>query len=161
MIWLTRYIGMRLLICMSLVITVVVLTAGCSQMQANTSSDALSSKQIPTQTDSSSPDDVIEQYPAPPEDIAVSAQINDKDITDKTVSVFFSGGRGQKMVKSSWVIITRSDGTTERVSLPPRVQSEVILQGSDGEDLIRVYANYLDGNTYLIGEKQVRMRQRV
>jgi len=101
------------------------------------------------------------QYPAPPADNAVSAQINDKDLTDKSISVFFSGGKGQKMVRDSWIIISRSDGVTERIALTPKAQSEVVLTGSEGEDLIRVYAEYYDGNIYQIAEKTVKMRQRV
>ena len=130
-------------------------------MQANTTLHAGSITQVPTKAGSSSFGDALETFPSPPEDIAVSAQINEKDQTDKTISVFFSGGKGQKMVKSSWVIIRRSDGNNERVSLTPRKQSEVTLQGTSGEDLIRVYAEYFDGNTYQIAENQVGMRQRV
>lgn len=44
------------------------------------------------------------------------------------------------MVKGSWVVLQRADGSIERVELPPKVRSEVLLQGSSGEDLIRVYA---------------------
>jgi hypothetical protein len=138
-----------------------VLSSGCSQMQVNTSLHGGNSTQVSTEAGSLSSGDATEQSPAPPEDIAVSAQINDKDITDRTISVFFSGGRGQKMVKSSWIIFRRGDGKTEQIPLPPRVQSEVTLQGSDGEDLIRIYAEYFDGKTYQIAEKRVRMRQRV
>ena len=150
---------MRLYIILILCVAASVLFAGCSQIQENTSSGTPPSTQV-SSSGASSPSDSMEQYPAPPADIVVSAQINDKDLMDKTVSVFFSGGKGQKMVKSSWVIIRRSDGKTERVSLRPQVQSEVVLQGSAGEDLIRVYAEYYDGKTYQIAEKQVRMRQR-
>jgi hypothetical protein len=80
---------------------------------------------------------------------------------DKTIHVFFSGGKGQKMVRDCWVIMQRSDGSIERVSLPPRAQSEIVLQGTDGSDLVRVYAEYYDGNVYQIAEKTLRLRQRV
>ena len=146
---------------MTILISGAVLLAGCTQQQPVSSS-------VPVSGSPGSPTpgpvvavDSIDQYPAPPADNAVSAQINEKDQTDKTISVFFSGGKGQKMVKDSWIIIKRSDGKIERVPLTPKAQSEVVLQGTEGEDLIRVYAEYFDGNTYQIAEKSVRMRQRI
>ena len=103
----------------------------------------------------------MDEYPAPPVDNAVSAQINDKDQLDKKIHVFFSGGKGQKMVKSSWIVMKRSDGKIERFSLKPEVQSEVILDGTDGSDLVRVYAEYFDGNIYQIAERTLKLRQRI
>lgn len=152
---------MRSFLCLlSLVIVFMILTTGCIQQQPASSPSGIPLNQAvkPTQIGSSG---TMEQYPAPPVDNAVSAQINDKDQLDKTIHVFFSGGKGQKMVKSSWILMKRSDGAIERFELPPKVQSEVVLQGTDGEDLVRVYAEYFDGNTYQIAERSVRMRQRL
>jgi hypothetical protein len=137
------------------------MSAGCTQSQPGTSASMEQSQAaVPTGV-GIAPPSAIESYAPPPVDIAVSAQINEKDQLDKSISVFFSGGRGQKMVRSSWVVIQRDDGSIERVDLTPEVQHEVILKGSDGEDLVRVYAEYFDGNVYQIAEKNVRMRLRV
>ncbi|MDD1728464.1 MAG: hypothetical protein LUQ50_05275 [Methanospirillum sp.] len=161
--WIHAIVCMRSFICLlSLLIVVMIFSAGCTHPQlgpASSSGDlGKAGIQSPdTHTGSSAQD----QYPAPPEDNAVSAQINEKDQLDKTIPVFFSGGKGQKMVKSSWIVLTRSDGSSERFELPPKAQSEVILQGTDGEDLVRVYAEYYDGNQYQIAEKSVRLRQRL
>ena len=103
----------------------------------------------------------MESFPAPPEEIAVAAQVNDKEQYDKSIHVFFSGGKGQKMVKSSWIKIQRSDGTVERFDLPAKISSEIVITGTDGEDLVRVYAEYYDGKTYQIAEKSLRLRQRL
>lgn len=144
------------------------LIAGCTQPQQPQTQSVPQAIATPLGTESpavvpgeSTSTPGIDQYPAPPVDNAVSAQINDKDQVDKTIHVFFSGGKGQKMVRDSWVIMQRSDGSIERVSLPPRAQSEIVLQGTDGSDLVRVYAEYYDGNVYQIAEKTLRLRQRV
>ena len=151
---------MRIWVCLlGMLLVVLILASGCTQ-QPSSSSSGTSSDQGVNQLHTT-PSASIDSYPAPPEDNDVSAQINEKDQLDKTIHVFFSGGKGQKMVKSSWIVIKRSDGSIERVELPPKMQSEVVLQGTDGEDLVRVYAEYFDGNTYQIGEKSVRLRQRL
>ena len=134
---------------------------GCTRQAPDVPSSDESGSEKPVTSASAMPVASIDQYPAPPADNAVSAQINDKDLTDKSISVFFSGGKGQKMVRDSWIIISRSDGVTERIPLTPKAQTEVVLTGSEGEDLIRVYAEYYDGNIYQIAEKTVKMRQRV
>lgn len=100
-------------------------------------------------------------YSPPPDKLAVFAQINDKEQYDKTVTVIFSGGKGQKQVKEVWVDIYRADGENQRFEMRPEILNEIVLQGSSGEDRVRVFARYFDGNTYLIGERDVRVRQRV
>lgn len=155
-------LSMRLITALLIIMVVGSLfVCGCTRQTSDgTSSDAAGSAK-PVTSSSAMPVESMGQYPAPPADNAVSAQINDKDLTDKSISVFFSGGKGQKMVRDSWIIISRSDGVTERIPLTPKAQSEVVLTGSEGEDLIRVYAEYYDGNIYQIAEKTVKMRQRV
>jgi len=101
------------------------------------------------------------EYPSPPDKLAVFAQINDKEQYEKTVTVIFSGGKGQKQVKDVWVDMYRADGKNERFEMRPEILNEIVLQGSSGEDKVRVFARYFDGNTYLIGERDVRVRQRV
>ncbi|PWR73198.1 hypothetical protein [Methanospirillum lacunae] len=148
---------MRLIIPL-LCLVFILLVAGCAQHQVVVSPNTGAQKESasPTQISNS-----LETYPAPPQDNAVSAQINDKDQADKTIQVFFSGGKGQKMVRSSWIMIKRSDGSVERFELPPKAQSEVVLKGTDGEDQVRVYAEYYDGQIYQIADKSLRMRQRL
>jgi len=148
---------MRSLIPLICLMLIILCTSGCTQNQSTV---------VPSDTSvqggsAESLGKVLDSYPPPPEDNAVTAQINEKDQIDKTIPVFFSGGKGQKMVKSSWIMIQRSNGSVERFELSPKVQSEVVLQGTDGEDLVRVYAEYYDGKIYQIAEKSVRMRQRL
>lgn len=100
-------------------------------------------------------------FPSPPDKLAVFAQINDKEQYEKTVTVIFSGGKGQKQVKDVWVDMYRADGQNNRFEMKPEIMSEIVIQGSSGEDRVRVFARYFDGNTYLIGERDVRVRQRV
>nr|WP_319538064.1 hypothetical protein [uncultured Methanospirillum sp.] len=147
---------MRLLIPL-LCLVLILFTAGCAQYQTGTAPAS------PAQKDSGvvGSQQALESYPAPPEDNAVTAQINEKDQADKTIQVFFSGGKGQKMVRSSWIKIQRGDGSVERFELPPKAQSEVVLKGTDGEDQVRVYAEYYDGQIYQIADKSLRMRQRL
>ncbi len=154
---------MRSIICLlSLFIVVMIFSAGCTQPQSGPAASSGDQGKVGVQSPGTpAGSQAQEQYPAPPEDNAVSAQINEKDQLDKTIPVFFSGGKGQKMVKNSWIVLTRSDGSSERFELPPKAQSEVILQGTDGEDMVRVYAEYYDGSKYQIAEKSVRMRQRL
>jgi hypothetical protein len=148
---------MRLVIPL-LCLVFILLVAGCAQHQVAVSPNTEAQKESASPTPNSNS---LETYPAPPQDNAVSAQINDKDQADKTIQVFFSGGKGQKMVRSSWIKIKRSDGSVERFELPPKTQSEVVLKGTDGEDQVRVYAEYFDGQIYQIADKSLRMRQRL
>ena len=147
---------MRLLIPL-LCLAFILFTAGCAQHQTGTAPASPAQKE----TDVVGSGQALESYPAPPEDNAVSAQINEKDQVDKTIQVFFSGGKGQKMVRSLWIKIQRSDGSVERFELPPKAQSEIVLKGTDGEDHVRVYAEYYDGQIYQIADKSLRLRQRL
>jgi len=147
---------MRSLILILVCLIFVILATGCTQNL----SPALSGGQG-IQKGSADTGNKLESFPAPPDDITVSAQVNDKEQYDKSIHVFFSGGKGQKMVKNSWVMIQRSDGTVERFDLPAKVGSEIIITGTDGEDLVRAYAEYYDGKTYQIAEKTLRLRQRL
>ena len=143
-----------------IIVVAAVFLAGCTHQQPS-SSTVTGVNQAGSSPTQESGTNGLEQYPAPPADNAVSAQINDKDQLDKKIHVFFSGGKGQKMVKSSWIVMQRSDGKTERFSLTPEAQSEVVLDGTDGPDLVRVYAEYFDGHTYQIAEKTLKLRQRI
>jgi hypothetical protein len=153
---------MRKSICAIVIILfIAVLLSGCTQQKESSSGTGASQAESSVTSASGSEAGSMEEYPAPPVDNAVSAQINDKDQLDKKIHVFFSGGKGQKMVKSSWIVMKRSDGKIERFSLKPEVQSEVILDGTDGPDLVRVYAEYFDGNIYQIAERTLKLRQRI
>lgn len=142
----------------SLVLFVLLVTAGC--LGGDLSS---AGPEHPAPGETSLPETVtgFPDYPPPPAEIAVSAQINDKDQIEKTITVFFSGGNGEKMVKRAWVLFKPDSGVFSRVPLETRKQSEVVLTGTAGEDQVRVYAEYFDGKTYLIGERDLRLRQRL
>lgn len=162
---------MRVILCLiSLVLICAILIAGCTQSQ-NAPQVQITKTQKPTQIQSTQSAEMVpgtsgsgsgsEEYSSPPEEIAVSAQINEKDDIDKTITVLFRGGKGQNLVKSSWILFQRAGSQVERFELTPKVRSEVILQGSNGEDSIKVYASYYNGNTYKIAEKKVGNYQHI
>ncbi|HWQ67539.1 MAG TPA: hypothetical protein VN372_11820 [Methanospirillum sp.] len=156
---------MRVYVSLALLIFCLVLLSGCTGNQGS----APGSAQVQQPTAFSSPESSsastklqdLPSYPAPSVETEVSAQINEKDQTDKTITVLFSGGKGQKMVRDTWIMIKKSDGTISRIALRPEVLSEAVIQGTAGEDLVRVYAEYYDGKTYQIAERSVKMRQRI
>lgn len=93
---------MRVFICLiSLLITGGVLTAGCIQQHQESPVQKVQPAQTgvsaPVSGPVSAPDSPLSgEYPAPPEEISVTAQINDKDITDRSITVIFPEGKGRR-----------------------------------------------------------------
>lgn len=142
----------------------IVMCAGCTQVSEEnkeTSTEQKGVSPLPPSDDTSVQIKTTSAAGAPPDDLAVSAQINEKDQIGKSITVIFSGGRGQHLVKRVWVEFNRADGIQELHNMNPKVMDELVLQGSDGEDRVQVFAEYFDGNTYLIGDKSLRLRTRM
>jgi hypothetical protein len=85
----------------------------------------------------------------------------DKDSLNAEVSVQFTGGPGQGLVKDNRVILTRSDGTVTEGKLDfSQRLSEVSLQGSRGTDRLQVIVTMYSGATYTIVDKLMPYRVR-
>jgi hypothetical protein len=85
----------------------------------------------------------------------------DKDSLNAEVSVQFTGGPGQGLVKDNRVILTRSDGTVTEGKLDfDQRLSEVTLQGTRGTDRLQVIITMYSGVTYTIVDKLMPYRVR-
>ena len=86
---------------------------------------------------------------------------SDKDSLNAEVSVQFTGGPGQGLVKENRVVLTRSDGTVTEGKLDfSQRLSEVTLQGSRGTDRLQVIITMYSGATYTIVDKLMPYRVR-
>lgn len=86
---------------------------------------------------------------------------SDKDSLNAEVSVQFTGGPGQGLVKDNRVVLTRSDGTVTEGKLDfSQRLSEVTLQGSRGTDRLQVIITMYSGATYTIVDKLMPYRVR-
>ena len=86
---------------------------------------------------------------------------SDKDSLNAEVSVQFTGGPGQGLVKDNRVVLTRSDGTVTESKLDfSQRLSEVTLQGSRGTDRLQVIITMYSGATYTIVDKLMPYRVR-
>ncbi|MCX6694351.1 MAG: hypothetical protein NT074_07390 [Methanomicrobiales archaeon] len=83
----------------------------------------------------------------------VIVQVNQKNTSDATISVIFSGGAGQNSVKRCEVRVTKSDGTTETADLKPEKQEVVTIKGTRGDDRVEVYVTMNTGMTYKIADQ--------
>jgi hypothetical protein len=85
----------------------------------------------------------------------------DKDSLNAEVSVQFTGGPGQGLVKENRVILTRSDGTVTEGKLDfDQRLSEVTLQGTRGTDRLQVIITMYSNTTYTIVDKLMPYRVR-
>lgn len=88
----------------------------------------------------------------------VQVQVN-KNNSNGAITFLFSGGPGQKVVRSVDVKVTREDGTVLSETLKPVSLDEVILQGTrGGTDRVEVSVTYLSGNVYTIIDRQIGIR---
>lgn len=92
-----------------------------------------------------------------PADYAIDIGI-DKDRVYSTITVTFTGGRGQVLVKDILVRVTTSDGVVEQKSFPITNQvaigSSVDMKGSKGSDRVEVFAT-LGGITYKVKDENM------
>lgn len=85
----------------------------------------------------------------------------EKNPINAEVTVQFTGGPGQGLVRDNQVILTRSDGTVTQGSLDFNQRlSEVSLQGSRGTDRLQVIVTLRSGMTYTIVDKLMPYRIR-
>ncbi|MCQ8894561.1 MAG: hypothetical protein NQU46_08045 [Methanolinea sp.] len=88
----------------------------------------------------------------------VQVQVH-KDPSNGEISFLFSGGPGQKVLRSIEVEVIRQDGTSLKGTLRPIILEEVILQGTrGGTDRVQVRVSYLSGSTYTIIDRQLGIR---
>ena len=88
----------------------------------------------------------------------VQVQVN-KNNSNGAITFLFSGGPGQKVVRSVDVKVIRGDGTVLSGTLKPVSLYEVVLQGTrGGTDRVEVSVTYLSGNVYTIIDRQIGIR---
>jgi len=82
----------------------------------------------------------------------------DKDRVYSTITVTFTGGRGQVLVKDILVRVTTSDGVVEQKRFPignqVSIGSSVDMKGSKGSDRVEVFAT-LGGITYKVKDENM------
>jgi len=81
-----------------------------------------------------------------------------KDPTTRVISVTFSGGPGQNVLKELVITVTRSDGQVLNATLPPEIRSETTLPGSRGDDRVEVAAVYTSGHIYRLFDEVLKER---
>jgi hypothetical protein len=99
------------------------------------------------------PKDVADLPPAYAVDIGI-----DKDRVYNTITVSFTGGRGQVLVKDILVRVTKSDGTVEEKNIPVGNQvatgASVDIKGTQGSDRVEVFVT-LGGITYKVKDENM------
>ncbi|MCU0629911.1 MAG: hypothetical protein MUF37_02005 [Methanoregulaceae archaeon] len=117
----------------------------------------LTSTTIPVTTQKTVVDDLPQEVTILPPDYAIDIGI-DKDRVYNTITVTFTGGRGQVLVKNILVRVTSSDGTVEQKNFPignqVSIGSSVDLKGSRGSDRVEVFAT-LGGITYKVKDENM------
>jgi hypothetical protein len=98
-----------------------------------------------------SPTDIV------PPNTEVYVQVAKSPIT-KEISVIFSGGPGQNVVKELDIRVTRSDGEVLTANLIPRQQSEATISGSKGDDRVEVFAIHYSGQKYKVFDEIMKER---
>jgi hypothetical protein len=75
---------------------------------------------------------------------------------DPWVSVLFAGGSGQSYVSMVTATIIRPDGITEKKSAgPPKIGTNIFLNGTMWTDRVIVNVTYNDGTTYTVKDELV------
>lgn len=90
----------------------------------------------------------------------VEIQVNEKDPIYATITVIFAGGKGQIAVKDILVRVTTSDGQVTEKHLAPQKGSEVVFQGTRGDDRLEVIVTLNTGATYTIIDRIIPYRTR-
>lgn len=85
----------------------------------------------------------------PHENMQVSVDVV-KDPIYKIITATFTGGKGQKLVRSVEVRTITPDGEITSKYLTNRVGDEVLFQGTAGNDRVAVLVSYLSGDVYKI-----------
>ena len=92
-----------------------------------------------------------------PPNTEVAIQVAKSPITQE-ISVIFSGGPGQKVLKELNIRVSRSDGQVLTANLIPQQQSEATISGSKGDDRVEVFAIYYSGQKYRIFDEIMKQR---
>jgi len=93
-----------------------------------------------------------------PDNIAVTVTVGEKDYLGK-IPVTFDGGQGQVNVKTITCTLTRTDGTTQTLTLGSNKGDTISLDGTRGSgsltgqtDRVQVSVSMNNGNTYKIAD---------
>lgn len=115
---------------------------------------------LPTATPTNENPSSLESGPTQtvPAGTEVQVQVN-KNNSNGAITFLFSGGPGQKVVRSIGIKVTRQDGTVLTGTLKPVSLDEVVLQGTrGGTDRVEVRVTYLSGNEYTIIDRSIGIR---
>jgi len=85
----------------------------------------------------------------PQKDLIISVNVV-KDPIYKVITATFTGGLGQKLVKTIEVRVTTPDGEVSKNSLDNRGGDEIMVQGTGGNDRVQVVVWYMNGEVYKI-----------
>lgn len=80
--------------------------------------------------------------------------------TDPKITTTFRGGKGINFVTSMEVTVNRSTGTSETQQIiKPKVNDQIVIQGTTGTDRVIIRVTTADGKTYLIYDQMMPFRQ--
>jgi hypothetical protein len=112
---------------------------------------------IPVTAQQTVVDNLPQEVTILPPDYAIDIGI-DKDRVYNTITVTFTGGRGQVLVKNILVRVTTPDGVVEQKNFPignqVSIGSSVDLKGTHGSDRVEVFAT-LGGITYKVKDENM------
>ena len=92
-----------------------------------------------------------------PQNIEVEVQVVKSPINQE-ISVVFSGGPGQKVLKELEIQVSRSDGQILMANLISQQQAEATISGSKGDDRVEIFALYYSGQKYRIFDEVMKKR---
>jgi hypothetical protein len=80
--------------------------------------------------------------------------------TDPKITTTFRGGKGINFVTSMEVTVNRSTGTSETQQIiKPKMNDQIVIQGTTGTDRVTIRVTTADGKTYLIYDQMMPFRQ--
>ncbi|MDH7491189.1 MAG: zinc-ribbon domain-containing protein [Methanolinea sp.] len=101
--------------------------------------------------------------PVPTETVPAGTEVVvqvSKNPSNGEITFIFSGGPGQKVVRSIETNVVTEKGLTYQGSLKPVILDEITLPGTrGGTDHVRVKVTYLSGNTYTIIDRSLGTRE--
>jgi hypothetical protein len=147
--------NIRIIVPVLFIVCVVVACAGCTGTQgtqpaggSGSAGSAGSAATAPGSSLAPGPTDAM------PDNIAVVVNVGEKDYTG-SIPVIFQGGLGQVNVKKIDVKLTRTDGSTQTLTLGTSKGDEVDLDGTRGTgslqgqpDRVEVWVTMYNGVTY-------------
>jgi len=148
----------------AILVCLAIACAGCTSSSSPTAQTGSDSTTASSGSSSSalttSPTDAM------PKNIAVTITVDEKDYLGK-IPVKFDGGQGQGNVKSITCTLTRTDGTTQTMTLGSNKGDQINLDGTRGSgsltgqaDRVQVFVTMNNGQTYKVADVLREYRSR-